>query len=1250
MPPPPPAPRTPRTHLDDSRRRGARSTSSTLTLCLLALAACGRPGSNKEPPDGVTPGNHRWFPIDGGVHGVGATLSDGTMACESCHPTKDNYLEFTCVSCHGHEPLSTTLLHTSVAGFAYSSKACYACHPDGAHLVFDHAGIVGNCATCHDVGAPFAALPKASFTHPSRAGLDCGSCHVTSTWGGGTVAPVGVFDPAHDLVLDGLVPTWSATTIVSVSAQRQTLTMPMNHGATAVDRATMAACASCHPDSSAGVYFPGLLHSSLVHLDAGQPTTCGECHGPTRPVGFVGSLATARAPPTPEMRHEAVAWDGGRPTSAALVTADCAVCHVSPSKDFAATWALIPDGGVPRFHASLAAAGQPQPASCLDCHANSRAAKVLTSLNSSLPPTLQFDHSVAETLGDCAGCHAQSGAAPFASWAGGRFHQPGSATPSTCLPCHAGGRPLSAAGWASTSYASSPFDYGTNDAGVTHGDGQDCVLCHGGPGTGGAWGSAQSWVGGHYGHDAGTPAELTCLACHSTQRPDVQPGATAASMKALIGFDHAQDGIGDCVGCHQATVQAGTYVHYVDPATGSLPNGDWKGGIGYPGSTLVSAPGQQLTLSTLRLNRAAASGLVTGMTAVSTTLSNAMLHASAAVPAQVNAGSTAAPDYTKCWHCHTNTAGTVTSLANGKFHAALTAYAATPGATPTPLPQPTSGCKDCHAQMRPPNIVEKAASSLLPMDHTATFQSPVTIGGVTASGVADLDCSLCHKNAGSGWADGLFHAPIGAAVPADCVTCHYPLMADAAKADVTVAKDYTMAHRSTELTSQACQSCHATALGAAKTTPATALLWKTGAYHPKVTAQPTACVDCHAVSMPAAGTPTQSSWTYSLAKGSTPTNQGQWMNHGSLAAVGKDCAACHLADAKPVGSAWLTSDLLHGPVPKPATCQECHGLKNGGGAVAGTKNNLPSGLTDTPTVSSASYDGGTGLAPGTLVQLSHLDGTVANRECSFCHTQSGIAATAPAAGKEWAQARFHLSFTAASPLVTNGTTARCSTCHLNVKPTAIYMLQDHSSFTAAPGTVDCGACHSWPGTGTTLTPNWLGGAAMPPYISVGGFVIPAPPAATPVSQTGIANLPHPAVATGTPCTTCHQTSAGGRRATGYDHASALINARCNACHEAGSDLVGTAWNQAASVATGAGDTRPFTLASVTASYKGNSLTVTYPKHFYPVDCAQCHVVPAGTGAVTTGTAWTTAWRFPHIAARMTDPSTCAMCHGNNIPR
>lgn len=1098
------------------------------------------------------------------------------------------------------------------------------------------------CVTCHRPDYDNAANPS----HVERSfPTTCQDCHDTSAWRPALGGTNDSSDPARDVTVDVLIPTFVGTSISQLEPMTQTLPMPMRHGSAHLPLAASSNCSNCHIDAEAGSYFPGDLHSSLVNLGIAQPTECADCHATSVPTGFVGPLATApaRDPASGEMRHDAVRWLADAPTAEPLVTQDCGVCHTAPSNSaWQQTWATDPVGtGVAQYHSSLATAGEAQPVSCLDCHANSRPTTTLAAPDAVLPAGVVFDHTASAAMGECASCHSST-----SSWSGARFHAVGSTTPDTCVSCHDGQRPTSDAGWTSTTYTRSPFDYGTNAQGVTHGDGQDCVLCHAGPGTGGAWGGEESWVGGNLDHASSSVVATTCIACHSSQRPDLQPGATAAGMAALLGFDHANDGQGDCFACHQATVLAGTYVDFWNPATGMLPGGDWREGTDYPGPILASSQMEFITVTEIALNHSGPLGLVTSMSSISATLYNGMLHTAAAVPSAVSPGTGSTPDDTSCWHCHTSTGTTVTAFANGRFHEALRNYVSTPGGVVAPLPQPTAGCNDCHAQMRPTGIVERAMSALQPMDHDARFVAPVTIGGTVASGAADLDCSVCHSHPGTSWDDGTFHARIGTAMPSDCTLCHYPGMADAPRADVTLGVDYSMRHRSGQITFQNCSTCHDSALGRSTVTPIVSTLWRDGAYHASLTAQPTACTDCHTVSRPSPTVPTDSATIYRLTEGATSTNGPQYMSHGSSYVSGRDCAVCHAAEATTVVAPWSHSTSFHAAISGVTTCQGCHGLTNGGGSMLGVSNNLPSGLTTSTWITSASA--GTGVPSGTHDQITHADVNVTSHDCNFCHTQAGVSTVPSVRDHEWAQADFHGNFSTASPLVMNLTTGRCSNCHMNVRPTAAFTTLDHSAFTSTSAS-DCSSCHSYPGTGTALAPNWLGAAGVPTYIYVGGFRISTPPATTTTTQTGITNLPHPTVGAGVTCTTCHATSDGGRRAFGYDHLSSLIGSNCSSCHEAGSDLVGTVWNGATTAAAGAGDTRPFTLTSVRATFSGNSRNITYPNHFYPIDCNQCHVVPAGNGLVTTGTAYTTAWRFPHTTRRMTNPSTCLPCHPGGPP-
>ena len=1212
-----------------------------LGLGLVSAACTNSPGG--ALPKGVTPETHQWFPITTGTpHAMGRVMPDGAMACESCHaPTSNSFKDFTCVGCHGHDQTITDLLHLGRPNeYKFASVSCYSCHTNGNSVGFSHFGIQGNCAQCHDVATQFAALPVAGFDHPATGGADCAGCHNTSDWKGATGgAPTNSHDPAQDVSLAALIPTYAGLSISTLSPETETLPQVMNHATTAVDATVLSSCTNCHLDAGAGIYYPGQFHASLAVLMVPQPTVCSDCHAPSMPTGFVGAIRTDRTPPSGEMKHDAVVWIGGVPAMTSAVTADCGLCHQSPGQNIS-SWTIGTSGTAPvLMHASLAAAAAPKPTSCIDCHANSRpcpggdCSVLLTSATApSLPAKVQFDHQSPEAQADCSQCHGNT-AVQGSSWAGGKFHMAGASNPKTCLPCHANERPTSTSGWTSTSYTKSPFDYGTSPSGVTHGDGQDCASCHSGPGTG-AWGGTQNWTGAAFAHGANTIAGTTCVACHQSQRPTTP----------VSSFDHSLNGGGDCFGCHQATVTAGSYVNYNNPGTGTLPGGDWKNGQQYPGPSLASSGNQSVAVTALQLRRAQPSNLVTGTTSSVETLYNGIVHTSSAIDARLSPGTTATPDNSKCWHCHVNNNGTVTAFNGGKFHASLTSYAAMSGGAVTAIPQPTARCADCHAQMLPVGIVENSASDLAAMDHAVEFVSAATIGGVSVTKVSQIDCSVCHKSPGSTWADGRFHSSIATATPKDCLSCHYPLMADPARADLTSGVAYAMKHRSGQITFQTCETCHSGALTKATVTPAASVAWSPGAYHASTPSQPAACVDCHVVSEPAANVPTKSTLTYALTLGATSTNTGQWMSHGSIYVAGKDCAVCHAADAKSAGSVWSKNSSFHAKVGSVTTCAECHGVSNGGGAAAGTNNNLPSGLTNSTMVTSAATDTTTGVAAGTFDQINHADVNVTAHDCSFCHTQVGPSTVSGVAGREWAQAKFHQNFNAANALVANGTTGRCSNCHLNVKPAASYPGQSHTAFTSASGSTDCGSCHSWPGSGGTASPNWLGASGgVPTVISVGGFTISNPPAGnTTTTQKGITNLPHPTVGSQA-CTACHVTAAGGRNAIGYDHSSALNNANCNACHEAGSDLVNPVWNRATSQSSGAGDTRPFTIASLSAKKGGSSCTVTFPNHFYPADCSQCHVEPTGTVTIKTGTAYTTSWAFNHSESKM--KGLCNDCHG-----
>jgi len=507
------------------------------------------------------------------------TGSHKDFGCDQCHPPAVPTFTaaqggVSCSACH-IQP-ATDAVHATAVGYGYKVEQCIACHRTGAVTSFDHASLAMSCAFCHDVGGYYAALPVAGFIHPNRAGTDCGACHSTQDWLHAVGVPALASDPLQGVVVHAQIPTYAGTYMASLTASTETLPMPMNHSSKAIAAADMATCIHCHAQSPASIY-PGRLHGSV----SVQPTTCLDCHATSAPRGFVGATATnpARTPPSGEMKHDAVLWQSGAPTVTTIVTQDCSLCHVSPPA--ASGWATMAS-----YHSALSGAGQSEPSQCLDCHANTRPTTVLSSANASLAANVTLDHLSSALVAECAACHTDGSPTQFASWASGRFHLSASSAPTACLPCHLGDRPTSSAAWVNTGYASSPFDYGTSSQGATHGDGQDCAVCHANSGTG-VWGGTppQNWAAGHFAHGSGTVAAQTCIACHASQRPDLVLGTVAAL--AAVGFDHSTMAGADCFSCHQATVAAGSYVSYYKSGTTSLPGGDWQGGASVPATIVV---------------------------------------------------------------------------------------------------------------------------------------------------------------------------------------------------------------------------------------------------------------------------------------------------------------------------------------------------------------------------------------------------------------------------------------------------------------------------------------------------------------------------------------------------------------------------------------------------------------------------------------------------------------------------------------
>src|SRR5207237_280374 len=161
-------------------------------------------------------------------------------------------------------------------------------------------------------------------------------------------------------------------------------------------------CATCHAGPGTGAWgtTQNWVGGNFAHSASSlAASTCIACHSTQRPVPALLTSANAALPPGVQFDHS-------------TATGDCIACHVTGS--------------------SLAAR------TCVACHTTQRPEPaLLTSANAALPAGVQFDHSTA--TGDCIACHVSGS---FSGWTGGKLHLVSSSTPSSCLPCHQGERPI----------------------------------------------------------------------------------------------------------------------------------------------------------------------------------------------------------------------------------------------------------------------------------------------------------------------------------------------------------------------------------------------------------------------------------------------------------------------------------------------------------------------------------------------------------------------------------------------------------------------------------------------------------------------------------------------------------------------------------------------------------------------------------------------------------------------------------------
>jgi hypothetical protein len=432
-----------------------------------------------------------------------------TNYCAACHNTisfrPDAHFDHgqvlgSCVSCHnGSIAVGEGPNHPA------TSQDCASCHTViswNPPKAVDHTqipmAVAGFCIICHN-GVQASGKPAGHVA----TNLECGDCHLTTTWLGAT------FD--HTGITSGCVTCHNGTKAVGKQGNH----MP-----------TTNVCENCHT-SGIGTPAPSWTPAIFDHTQM-TVTTCQTCHSGSVKIttGFVSGQPSNHVPPIPS-------------------AIDCGVCHGNnPSAE---TWTMLA-ASIPTLHTGLPVSN------CLMCHAGQTFAGVpapyIPMSTSGVSPTkttpLSPPHIPVLVGTDCSACHGaayQAGGFGPATAMSAATH---AFVSTACDTCHDTGKSFYVGG--GTPLQLRPADHisSTDSAMAT----SDCSVCH----------ETKDWVSSMMpaGHMP-NPGNLTCAQCHASAPSDYTP-ATLAALTAL------HTGIsGNCGLCHGNTTTALTWANNYTP-------------------------------------------------------------------------------------------------------------------------------------------------------------------------------------------------------------------------------------------------------------------------------------------------------------------------------------------------------------------------------------------------------------------------------------------------------------------------------------------------------------------------------------------------------------------------------------------------------------------------------------------------------------------------------------------------------------
>jgi hypothetical protein len=832
-----------------------------------------------------------------------------------------------CIACHTTANWNSTALPTGHMPNP-GNQNCNTCHTSAPanYKVFAsnavlHTGIAGNCSQCHsgttqlsfynnDMVVKDGVLTPAHI--PYISGVDCSSCHKSTTYAAGTFGPMNMTQATHAFV-GSTCNTCHGTATVSfyigaaspglqlrpadhtsgnmvapndcsmchTTANWNSTTLPTGH----MPNPANQACTVCH--TAAPANYTTLAANSVMHT--GIASNCAQCHGATTALTWYNNY-------TPK---DAILAPAHIPYAAGT---DCSSCHKS------STYAAGTFGPMNMTQATHGFVST----TCNTCHGTATVSFYIGAAS----PGLQLrpaDHTSGTMLtGDCSGCHTT------ANWnstslPAGHMPNPGN---QGCNTCHTSA-PANYKVFAANSVlhtgitgncsqchgATSQLSFYNNDMVIKDGvlspshipflSGTDCSSCH----------KTTTYAAGTFGPMNMTQAThafvtTTCDTCHASAAGSLYMGAASPALQRRPA-DHTSGSMltGDCGGCHTTA----------NWNSGSLPAGHMPN-PGNQGCTVchTAAPSNYATLAA---NATLHTGITTGCITchgapnaappvfyLNYTPKDAVLS-----PVHIPTASTA------CESCHavSFTAFSGTTMSAAKHTAMLAATGGTCdqchdlstlkffGVTNlTTRPNGHHVGKDCNGCHSPNNWGGNAQKRTVAAAKTPTNS---TIGTVVTSSAATRASAL--PAAGPSGGDRGFRGSALQAGPA--IQAGAPIQAGAAIQSGTslAAVNHSVSHAG--VTSN-CASCHNGVLAAGKSAAHiasnntcqnchTTLAWLPARFdHQGVTAR---CVSCHN-GVVALGKPTLH----------VQTNQ--------------DCSACH-------GTITWTA-VMFSHIGINAACQTCH--------------------------------------------------------------------------------------------------------------------------------------------------------------------------------------------------------------------------------------------------------------------------------------------------------------------------------------